>query len=259
MVFYYSGCGNSRHIARRLSEQLGERLAFIPDLLREEPQSFDCRLERSIGFVMPVYAWAAPSLVEDFVKRTEWQHSEGTYIWAAFTCGDDMGLADRRFRSLLEKCSLHLDAVFCFVMPETYLCFPGFKLDSPQGAAQKIRNAQNHLSTVGDAIMMRKTIDDTVRGSAPRLKTKIIRPLFYAIMTDKGFYSTQDCDHCGLCEKLCPLKNISLQDGKPEWHSHCTQCMSCYHHCPKNAIQFRKLTLGKGQYYFGKSLHEDKD
>ena len=48
-------------------------------------------------------------------------------------------------------------------------------------------------------------------------------------------------------------------DGKPEWHSHCTQCMSCYHHCPKNAIQFRKLTLGKGQYYFGKSLHEDKD
>ena len=107
--------------------------------------------------------------------------------------------------------------------------------------------------------MMRKTIEDTVRGSAPWLKTKIIRPLFYAIMTDKGFYTTPDCDHCGLCEKLCPLKNISLQDGKPKWHSHCTQCMSCYHHCPKNAIQFRKLTLGKGQYYFGKSLHEDKD
>ena len=31
-----------------------------------------------------------------------------------------------------------------------------------------------------------------------------------------------------------------------------TNCDTCFHHCPKNAIQYGKASVGKGQYYFGK-------
>ena len=33
MIYYYSGCGNSRYVAESLSKELGEDLEFIPDLI----------------------------------------------------------------------------------------------------------------------------------------------------------------------------------------------------------------------------------
>ena len=30
MIFYYSGCGNSRFVAKSIAETLGDELVFIP-------------------------------------------------------------------------------------------------------------------------------------------------------------------------------------------------------------------------------------
>jgi ferredoxin len=45
-----------------------------------------------------------------------------------------------------------------------------------------------------------------------------------------------------------------MENGRPRWNGNCTNCMSCYHRCPTNAVNFGKATLGKGQYFFGKPL-----
>ncbi|MBQ1741762.1 MAG: 4Fe-4S binding protein, partial [Oscillospiraceae bacterium] len=38
-------------------------------------------------------------------------------------------------------------------------------------------------------------------------------------------------------------------NGRPAWQGHCVHCMGCYHQCPTNAVQYGKLTQGKGQYH----------
>ena len=40
MIFYYSGCGNSRWIAEQLSVRLDEELAFIPNLLQGDSKEY---------------------------------------------------------------------------------------------------------------------------------------------------------------------------------------------------------------------------
>ena len=40
MIYYYSGCGNSRYVAESLSKELGEDLEFIPDLIDKGLEEF---------------------------------------------------------------------------------------------------------------------------------------------------------------------------------------------------------------------------
>lgn len=86
-------------------------------------------------------------------------------------------------------------------------------------------------------------------------KSYLIHPLFmHTLMSPKPFKAADSCISCGLCEKACPVRNIHLKErGKPEWGSHCTMCLACYHSCPKHAIEYSCLTQKKGQYLFDKS------
>ena len=69
MIFYYSGCGNSRHVAERLGELLDERLVFIPKALREGQLDYTLQADERVGFVFPIYSWRPPQIVLDFVGK----------------------------------------------------------------------------------------------------------------------------------------------------------------------------------------------
>lgn len=52
--------------------------------------------------------------------------------------------------------------------------------------------------------------------------------------------STSDsCVGCGLCQKVCPCKNITMVDKKPQWNHSCIGCNACVVYCPKKAILFK--------------------
>lgn len=251
MIFYYSGCGNSRWVAEQLAARLGEEMRFIPDLQREGMATYEIAQGESIGFVFPVYSWAAPQLVTDFIGQVKWT-GKASYVWMACTCGDEMGMTHKTFRKTLEKVGLDLQGVFCLQMPNTYLCMPGFKLDDKKLEDEKLARAAEKLPQMAESIRQHKAVQDLIVGTLPRLKSYVIQPCFVRFATDKKYHVTDGCTGCGLCERKCPLHNIKIKDGHPQWQGNCTQCMACYHHCPQNAIQFASYTRGKGQYYFGK-------
>lgn len=249
MIFYYSGCGNSRWLATELATRLDDGLRFIPDLLRAGTDSYDIRQDESIGFVFPVYAWAAPKLVQDFVTSVKW-NGHASYVWFACTCGDEMGMTCRTFSKTLRKSGLVPDAAFCVQMPETYLCFPGFHLDSPESESLKLENAARKVNSIAARIAAKAKAKDLIIGTFPLFKSYIIKPLFIRNVTDSKYHVNDDCISCGLCAKVCPLHNIEMAGGKPSWQGNCTQCMACYQYCPRNAIHFATYTKDKGQYHF---------
>lgn len=47
---------------------------------------------------------------------------------------------------------------------------------------------------------------------------------------------SDSCIGCGLCASLCPMKNISMIDGKAVADTKCTMCYRCISRCPEKAI-----------------------
>ena len=251
MILWYSGCGNSRFVADTLAHGLNDdNMVFIPEAARMGT-TLEFGPDDVLGIVFPVYSWSVPKLVSEFLHTAPIK-GKPAYIFAAVTCGDETGLTVKHLMKDLAKQDLTLDAFFSFQMPETYINLPGFKLDTPENAQRKISAAERSLPETVTLIRQRaKGNFDRLKGGSAFLKSNILKPLFYALLiTDRKFRVSDDCIGCGICAKNCPLQNITIENGRPRWNGHCTNCMSCYHRCPKNAINFGTATQGKGQYHY---------
>ena len=249
MIFYYSGCGNSKFIAKSIAEALNDKLVFIPEAQREGKFEYNLAENETLGFVYPIYSWRPPHLVEEFVNDLK-INGKQSYVWTAVTCGDNVGETEKIFRKELEAIGLSLDAAFCFKMPNTYVNMVGMSVDKPEIANEKIAKAKEKLPKVIDLIKQHAKYSDMIKGGLSSFKSNVIGSGFYKWASDKPFFSTDDCISCGMCAKVCPLQNITLENGRPVWHGNCNTCDACYHYCPKNAIQYGKKTKGKGQYHF---------
>ena len=253
MIFYFSGCGNSRHAAETLAAGLNDTLTFIPEAAREGRYTYELAQGESLGFVFPVYSWAPPKLVLDFIEKMTIKVPEPVYIYFVCTMGDECGQTEKIFRKAIEQKGWRLNACFSLQMPETYIGMPGFKLDTDENARKKIDAANATLNRNIPRLINKESFSEVLVGSFAWLKSRLVNPGFNKFATDDRKYcSTEACIHCGKCVAACPLNNITLVEGLPKWNGHCTMCMGCYHHCPVNAIQYGKATVGKGQYYFGK-------
>ncbi|MCQ2083983.1 MAG: EFR1 family ferrodoxin [Bacteroidaceae bacterium] len=261
MILWYSGCGNSLFVAESLAGQLGqgsETGQSVGDTLLSVTQaardhiSLSFRTDSVLGIVFPVYAWSVPNLVLDFLRQVQ-MDGRPQYVYAVCTCGDNTGCTEQVLRRTLRKRGLTLHAFFTFRMPNTYINLPGFKLDSPSLAQSKIRESMDRFQETASLIRNRAAGSYfAVRGTGAFWKTYILKPLFYALLiTDRKFHVNENCSSCGLCARMCPLQNISMQNGRPHWNGHCTNCNSCYHRCPHQAISFGRISCDTtGQYCF---------
>lgn len=251
MIFYFSGCGNSRHVAEMLAQGLNDTLVFIPDAERQGKYDYTLTEGERLGFVFPIYSWAPPRLVLDFVNKMQFT-VDPKYVYFVCTCGDNCGLTEKVFKKAVEQKGWELSACFCVKMPETYIGMAGFKLDTKENAQKKITEADSTLNRLMPRLANKERFSEMIVGGLAWLKTYVVNPGFNRSATDDRKYRfTEKCISCGQCVKICPFSNITLVDGHPKWNGHCTMCMACYHHCPTNAIQYGKATEGKGQYHFG--------
>ena len=243
MIYYFSGTGNSKHVAEQIALRLNEDISIIP--CAEVKEEYE-----SIGLVLPVYAWGIPMIVDAFLRKL--QSTKTAYLWVVMTCGDDIGFADKIIRkSLKKKAGKEINSIFSVRMPNTYVCLPGFDIDSEKLANEKIKETDDRLPSISDIIKRREEVVDVYRGMLPLTKTYILRPLFNTfLVTDKYFKTNSSCNTCGKCERNCPLNDIEIcqADGSSlRWKGNCTGCLRCYHSCPQHAIHFGTMTTDKGQ------------
>ncbi len=66
---------------------------------------------------------------------------------------------------------------------------------------------------------------------------------------DKNYTVDDKCNGCSICQKVCPVNNIIMEDNKPLWNKKCEQCYACLQWCPKESIQVGKKTIGVKRYH----------
>jgi ferredoxin len=113
-----------------------------------------------------------------------------------------------------------------------------------------IKKATPQILDIAEHIKNGQPLSEDKITLGDRLKSSIVNPLFYLTCVNaRGFYSTDDCSFCGKCASMCPLNNIEIIDGKPDWGQNCTHCMACICSCPGEAIEYKKNSKGKPRFY----------
>ncbi len=84
------------YVAKRLSENLNETPVNLTDCIKENKYEFtdDC-----IGIISPTYNWGLPSIVKEFLERTEFHTS---YLYLISTYGTTPGASDAQARRLIK-------------------------------------------------------------------------------------------------------------------------------------------------------------
>lgn len=246
MIYCFSGNGNSLYVARSLASSLGEDVTVINRVSLDSPGAHGYTGGRVI-WVFPVYSWGLPLPVVDFMGKVD---VSGARHYMVATCGDDIGMAHRSWRRIAGSRGWEPVATFSVQMPNTYTLLPGFDVDSPGLASEKLAAASGRISDIACRIAGGWSGDDVVKGSFPRFKTSVIYPQFmnHGIHPERFDCDATKCVSCGKCAAVCPMENVAIVDGHPQWGTDCALCLGCYHICPVHAVNYGTATLRKGQY-----------
>jgi ferredoxin len=242
-IYYFSGTGNSYHIAKELQKQIEDcKLAAISGEYKKSKIVPD---SKKVGFVFPLYFQSMPKAVMEFVEKLDVGNCE--YLFAVVTRGGYalQGGVFNHLKKILEGKGAKLSACFYIKMPENYI--PVFKVP-PKKEQEKMFNA---------ASQKLKVISDCINSNGKRHEKEFLSFLRASMHNrfigrlekiHEGFNVKDSCNSCGLCEKICKFNNISLTGRKPLWQNNCQFCMACINYCPGNSIEYKNSTKGKGRY-----------
>lgn len=244
MILCFSGTGNSRYAAQAIQSVTGDRLVSLNDLIKagkQEPISS----ERPLVFVTPIYAWRIPRVVEKYIKLISFSGNKKAYF--VTTCGSEPHNATAYVKKLCKAKCFEFQGFKTVVMPENYIAL--FEAPNKETAAKQIQDATPFILEIARKIKEGHPLPADKVSVGGKFMSAAVNPVFYRfIVNAKGFRTTDACVSCGKCARNCPLNNIQLPDGKPEWGKNCTHCMACICGCPTQAIEYKHKSEGKNRY-----------
>jgi ferredoxin len=223
----------------------GDEILSINDFVKagckEKIQS-----EKPFVFVCPTYAWRMPRVVEKFIRDVQFEGSKKTYF--ILTCGDGTGNAAYYAKTLCHEKGFAYMGLASVIMPENYIAL--YNAPDKAEADAIIEKATPEIYTIAGAIKEEHVLEDKPSNLRGKFSSAFINLIFYpCFVSAKGFHATDACIQCGKCMSLCPLNNVKLVNGKPQWGNDCTHCMACICSCPRKAIEYKRKTQGKPRYY----------
>lgn len=221
-IYYFSGTGNSMRAATVIAQTLGSTEIIS---MRCNPSEVSAADSDIIGFVFPVYHWTICEAVQDFISALE--INPNAYIFAVSTPSFVNGFSFEKLNKLLiEKGAV---ANLCIVYPP--FPSPGLRVPATERKLGKISR-----------MIRKKAANNYAKASwLTRLIYPKIMPKYRAIQAevDKGFFISDDCISCGVCSRVCPKKNITMENSRPVFLHNCSCCMACVSFCPKKAVKYR--------------------
>lgn len=225
MILYFSASGNSRFIAKEISESLQDSCVCLNERIKNQ----DFReMYSDTPFILacPIFAWRIPRIIEEYLQRTMLAGNEKVYLLVT-TCGSSGnagGYAEAFFLSLKKQWM----GWHTFYMPGSYVAF----MENPdlERAGEMNRSAKSQLTELIPFIKRGEKLPPSQVTPVGKFMSLAANPFFYRFIIGRpGFYTTDSCIGCGKCSIVCPLNNIQMMDGAPKWGDTCTHCMACIH------------------------------
>lgn len=243
-IYVFSGTGNSLWVARKLAQQFAS--TDIRPMLLPASQRIDSGAD-TIGIVFPVHMWGLPGRVLGWISRLGME--PGKYYFAVAVNAGQVAATLKQMKRAMKAHGADLSSGFSIVMPSNYIPFGGA---APKERQQALFAAASiRIRGIAAAVKEKKSL--------PVEKGPIWQNILFSGLhrlaaphvekTDKKFWVDDKCDSCRLCERICPARNITMQNDRPVWQHRCEQCLACLQWCPRESIQHGSGTSRRARYH----------
>lgn len=232
---YFSGTGNTKFCVDKFVEEYGcSKNSFS---VEDKEVLENIKNDDKIVTGYPVQYSNIPKILLDYIVDNQYLWEEKKVFIIA-----TMGLFSGDGAGVLARLLKRYGAVIV----------GGLHLKMPDSIADervlKRSFEENRILVIRAEEKIGKAVNDIKNGKPPqeglgiasRLAGLFGQRLYFGGKTQK--YTDQlhinplECIGCGLCEKLCPLSNITIANGIAVSGDRCTMCYRCVNKCPRQAI-----------------------
>lgn len=250
-LYTFSGTGNTFLVADMLKEAFVQQgctvEAFRIENLRKSGDSPDISEYDWIGIGAPVLGFTTPYIVYDFIQSLPEGNEQKVFIFR--TAGGVQSVNFNASKSLIRR----LERKGYGVTYERILAFSSNwaeKFDT-QVMLRLIEATRRKIPG-----MCADILDGVQRLYHPGWLQRVIMDALSPMVGfgfrhfGKDYAVNDDCTHCGICVRNCPVDNIHEVNGTIKFQWNCMSCMRCVYACPVNAIHPRlyKFSVVKGGY-----------
>lgn len=288
MIYYFTGTGNSLWAAKKLAEQLGEQTKNLAEFKDKTLICNDDVIGIVCPTYMASLPWFVKKVFlnvelnpDAYVFLVVTSHTgkgrfsskcmdsllvrNGTSLMAVFDLqmpGNCMESSEKENEQRLAAAPAAIEDIGKQILAKT----KNYKSEGKAAEDDIVEKSsfygkksnsmsQMFMSGIGKQILAKmknyKSEGKTVEGDADEKSSsygKEITSMFQ--MPSLTFEVTMDCDGCGICEKICPMQNISITEGKAIHFDTCAACCACLHWCPKHAtLPTAAMLKGRTQYH----------
>lgn len=261
-LFYFSGTGNCLAVARAIAAETGGTAVSIADAMRHVPIATETD---TVIIVFPAYLaplYGVPLIVERFIRNLRDIHNKR--LFAVCVCGGyEIVNALPPLKSLarlVRSAGGKLRAEYSLRLPMNNLNYDHIPVPIERDSEVIIRKSESTIRDISKRIVagkrgkrqafrsfvnllltpmniaLAKTCMTSLKGLAKEPKDSGLGFRELMSLTDRSISVDDNCNGCGTCSKVCPVGNIKMVVGKPEWQHRCEMCFACDEWCPRKAI-----------------------
>ncbi|MBQ4529515.1 MAG: EFR1 family ferrodoxin [Lachnospiraceae bacterium] len=230
---YFSGTGNLRYVIEVFLRSF-EAKAFS---IENDNVIEEIKKHEHIVFSYPVQYSTVPKILRDFIieNKSLWSNKK---VFIIATMGLFSGDGAGSLWRLLKKYGAEIIGGLHVKMPDSIADEKALKRSKEKNGLL-VRSAKKKIE---------KAAMDMKAGNPPKEGIGLFyqmaglfgQRLYFGHNTKQYRkqikIDTQKCIGCRKCEKLCPMHNLELIDGKVKQKGKCTMCYRCVNYCPQEAI-----------------------
>lgn len=238
LLLYFSGTGNTRRVALEYKKSFvnnGCSVTLKEITIDDNIDDIDLKSFDLIGFGYPIHAFNAPKNILRLAKNLPVMNKDKkAFIFKS--SGEPVRMSDissLKLIHILKKKRIIVSNEYQYCMPYNII----FRHSNSM--------AYKMIQTLYKLVPL--DVKEIIDGKPRKVKylfcgsilAWFLRIEHWGARFNGHHYKVDNnCIHCHLCEKICPTKNIVIdENGRFHFKKNCLMCMRCTMNCPQDAIR----------------------